>query len=73
MATLTGTKPFLASKTNITGLAIALFGVLGMLGLVPADLDAPTLVEALFTAGGLLVTVFRSKATTQIGSAPATV
>ena len=63
---LTGVKGILASRTNITGLLLALFGVLGMLGILPATLDAPTLVEAIVAGGGALVVLFRTLATKQV-------
>jgi hypothetical protein len=73
MANLTGSKSLFLSKTNITGLLIALLGVLGLLGVLPADLDAPALVQTLITAGGALVILFRSIATQRVGSSTPTV
>lgn len=63
---LTGVKSIFASKTAITGFLLSLFGILGILGLVPAGLDAPALVEAVVAAGGALVVAFRAFATQQV-------
>lgn len=71
MTELNGTKGFLASKTNLTGILIALFGVLGLLGVLPASLDATSTVNLLVAAGGALVVLFRTFATKKIASSTA--
>lgn len=69
---LTGAKSLFASKTAITGFLLSVFGLLGLLGLMPADLDAPTLVDAIVAGGGALVVLFRKFATQRIAGAAET-
>lgn len=69
--TLTGVKSIFKSKTAITGLLMSLFGILNMLGILPASFEASTLVNSLVTAGGILVAIFRNFATTKTALAPA--
>lgn len=53
-------KSKFASKTNITGALIALFGLLGIFDVLPTSLDTTTLAGSVVTAGGVLVTMFRT-------------
>jgi hypothetical protein len=64
---LTGTKPVFASKTVIVSVLTALLGVLGLLGLTPAGLDATPLADALFTILGVASGIFRYFATKKLG------
>jgi hypothetical protein len=63
MAQLTGLKSLFASKTAITGFLLSIFGILGLLGILPAGLDAPAIVNAIVAGGGALVVLFRNFAT----------
>ena len=63
---LTGTKSVFFSKTAITGLLLALFGLLNTLGILPAGFDATTLVNGILVVGGVLVTIFRAVATKKV-------
>ena len=66
MAELVGTKSVFMSKTAITGVLLALFGVLNALGVLPAGFDATTLVNGVLVVGGILVTIFRAIATKKV-------
>ena len=71
MTELVGTKSVFLSKTNIVGLLLAAFGLLNTLGLLPAGLDATTLVNSIVTVGGVLVMIFRTFASKKLAVAPA--
>jgi hypothetical protein len=53
-------KSKFGSKTNITGALIAIFGLLGVFDILPGDLDTTATAGAVVTAGGVLVTFFRT-------------
>ena len=48
------------SKTNITGVLLAVLGVLTALGYVPAAAATPEVVGSVVAAGGVLVVFFRT-------------
>lgn len=72
MAELVGTKSVFTSKTAVTGILLALFGVLNALGVLPAGFDATALVNGLLVVGGILVTIFRAVATKKVTVASTT-
>jgi hypothetical protein len=62
---LTGTKGILQSKTAVVGIILAIIGLFGLLGILPAVLTA-TVVNFALLVGGVLVVIFRSSAVTEV-------
>lgn len=65
-ATFEETKPILQSKTVVTSILLAGFGVATSLGVLPKSLNNPRTVGAVVTVGGFLAGLFRKKATKKI-------
>lgn len=60
------TKPTLTSKTVLTNLALAIYGVLAFFNIVPSGLDDPETFAAVAVIGNLLAAYFRKRATAKL-------